>query len=140
MEFIEDTSNWPVVTFKIKGNFSKCSRKSLDEFLLKWSELYVKASEEKTKFRVLIDVSEVEGTNITYTLEFGKFLKNCKELTEMWMIKTALVMDGGLIKGILDFIFSSVYKPVRPFKVFDKLEDAAVWILNNDLGDEVNYK
>lgn len=128
MKFEKNESNWPLVIYKIEGDVNK--KEDFDKFLNSWSEMYVKASETKQKFYLLLDTSEMGKVDSSYIFGFVQFLKQCKPLNVLWMVKTAIFVEKGSSKFILDFI-TSIYKPARPLKVFNKThEEAFNWLLN----------
>jgi hypothetical protein len=138
MEFVKDNSNWPLVVYTIKGDINSKNKKTFDEFLTSWSEMYLKSCETNQKFSLFLDVTHLGTVSPGFVITIANFLKKCKQLTELWMEKTAIFIDGGIIKSILDFVFM-VYKPVRPFKIFNEKKEAITWVLNGESGDEKNY-
>ena len=138
MEFIKDDTKWPLVVYTINGDINSKNKDIFDLFLTSWSEMYLKSCETKQKFRLFLDVTNLGTVAPGFVFAIAKFLKKCKTLTEMWMEKTVIFLDGGVIKSILDFVFA-VYKPIRPFKVINDRREALVWVLNSESGDETKY-
>lgn len=138
MNFVKDDSNWPLVVYTINGDVNSSVKDKFDQFLVSWTDMYVKSSETKQKFRLFLDVTHLGTVQPAFIMAIIQFLKKVKELTEMWMEKTVIFLEGGVIKTILDTVFV-IYKPVRPFKVFTDKRQALVWALNNESGDETRY-
>ena len=132
MQYTKDLQNWPLVIFNIKGQIDE----KFNDFLKDWSELYVKSSNEKSRFRLIINIKEIGKVDMKYIIGIGQFLKKCKILTETWMERTAiLVKENSFIKTALNTVFM-IYKPVRPFKIFTNPEDAIKWTLSDESGDK----
>lgn len=133
-----DKSQWPLVIIRVDGPARRDEdfRKLTEE----WSEFYLISTERQERFRLVLDTRKLGRVDIKYLYGMAKFLMQAKQLTENWMEKTAIWVSSKRIKRLLHFVFK-FYKAVRPFKVFNYDEEAAVfkWVLGNEHGEEVHH-
>lgn len=132
MIFGYEKKDWPLVILTADGKPN--TEDEMNAMLDGWSELYTQSQKTNKNFRFLIDVRQVPGIDIKYLIIIGKFLKNNKILTERWMEKTGILVSSNTIRLLIKFVFT-IYKPVRPFKVFNEPEEALQWVLNDEEGD-----
>lgn len=132
MIFGYEKKEWPLCILTAEGKPS--SEEEFRNLLNGWSELYTQSKETGQKFKFLIDVRGVNGVDLKYMVMMGKFLLNSKELTEEWMDRTAVLVSNKNIKMLIKFVFT-LYKPVRPFKVFNEAEKSLQWLVNDEKGD-----
>jgi len=131
------THTWPIVTLRLDGRVN--NTKDFQHYTEEWSNLYLLASQRGEKFRLIFDSRNVKKVDISYLYGQAKYLKEVKQLTEMWMDRTAILVSSWTIKKMIHFVFK-FYKPVRPFKVFMESEEVEMykWIESNDTGEEIN--
>jgi hypothetical protein len=140
MIFGYNNSKWPLVILTAEG--SPRSEDEMNNMLEGWSNLYIKSMETNEKFRFIIDVRDIYSIDIKYLMIIAKYLVKVKNLTEKWMEKTGIIVSSNSIKLLIKFVFT-IYKPVRPFKVFSEgeIEKSLNWVLGEnagDLEDEIN--
>ena len=131
------THNWPMVVLKLDGRVN--NNVDFQHYTEEWSKLYLEASERKERFKLIFDVRNVKKVDVSYLYGQAKYLLKVKQLTELWMDRTAVLVSSGRIKKMIHFVFK-FYKPVRPFKVFleHEEEDMYNWINSNDAGEEID--
>lgn len=132
MIFGYETKDWPLVILTAEGKPN--NEDEMKNMLQGWSNIYIQSQKTNQKFRFLIDVRQISSIDIKYLIMIGKFLKNVKSLTEQWMEKTGILVSSNTIKLLIKFVFT-IYKPVRPFKVFNEADMSIQWVLNNEEGD-----
>ncbi len=132
MIFGYEKKDWPLAILTAEGKPN--NETEISSMLEGWSELYKQSQETNKNFRFLIDVRQVPGIDIKYLIMIGKFLKTNKSETERWMEKTGILVSSNTIRLLIKFVFT-IYKPVRPFKVFNEPEEALQWVLNDEEGD-----
>lgn len=135
MKYGYDKTNWPIVILTAEGfpdNDSQMTR-----FLDEWNTLYSKSIETRSRFKMFIDIRELKTVELKYLMMIAQFLVKAKKQTEKWMDRTGiLVGSGGIIKPLLEFVFG-IYKPIRPFKIFDDATKAMGWVINNSVDDSI---
>lgn len=135
MIFGYEKKNWPLCILTIEGKPN--SENVFKQFLNEWSLLYEESKVRNQRFNLFIDVRGVSGVDIKYMIILGKYLISVKNLTEKWMNKTAILVSNKSIKNLIKFVFT-LYKPIRPFKVFNEADKSLEWLLNNEKGDTEN--
>lgn len=128
-----DDSNWPIVIIKLTGNVDNDS--DFQKFTEVWSGLYLRSSQEKRPFKLIFDTRQLKQVKLSYLIAQAKFLDSVKVLTELWMDRCSILVKSWKIKRMIHFVFT-FYKPVRPFKVFLKEDEAKHWIASNLKGEE----
>lgn len=129
--FEMDDSEWPVVKFNFNGDIQPSDNNNFEKFLEAWSNLYLKSSDTGKKFKLFLDVKDIELSDARYAMGFSTFLKETKPLITHWMDRTCIFnKNGTVIKHFLQLIFS-LYKPTRPFKYFDDEDLAMDWLKNS---------
>ena len=129
-----NTDQWPVVICTIAGRVN--NEEAFQSYLTNWSKLYLKASDKKTKFSLVFDIRKLDGVDMKYLLGQAMFLKKTKSLTELWLNRSSILVNKPSIRRILDFVFT-IYRPIRPFKVFTDPCKAFQWVQSSEEGDEV---
>lgn len=132
MIFGYETKDWPLVILTAEGKPN--NEEEIKNMLQGWFNIYIQSQRTNQKFRFLIDVRQIASIDIKYLIMIGKFLKKSKSLTEKWMEKTGILVSNNTVKLLIKFVFS-LYKPVRPFKVFNEADRSIQWVLNNEEGD-----
>jgi len=133
LEVDKNEEHWPLVILTLKGNIK--NDKTFENLLESWTKMYVRSSETKQRFRLLIDARQTLNIDTSCGMVMGKFLKQVKSLTEQWMEKTAILVESKLINFILKIVLM-FYQPVRPFKIFGDDKEAGIWVLNDESGQE----
>ena len=132
MIFGYEKKDWPLCILTVEGK--PTSEKTFQNLLNEWSLLYIESEQKNERFKFLIDVRQVSGVDLKYMIMMGKYLISVKELTEKWMDRTAILVSNKSIKNLIKFVFT-LYKPIRPFKVFNEADKSIEWLLNNEKGD-----
>lgn len=131
----EKEKDWPICILTAEGKPE--SEEEIKNLLNGWSTLYEKSESENTRFKFLIDVRLVKNIDIKYLIMIGKYLISVKDKTEKWMDKTAILVSSPTIKMFIKFVFT-IYKPVRPFKVFNEPAQSIQWLLSqNETSDHL---
>lgn len=129
MKYGYDKTNWPIVILTAEGYPENESQMS--GFLHEWGVLYSNSSEKNAKFKLFIDIRSLDSVDVKYLIMIAQFLVKSKKQTETWMDRTGILVSSGIIKQLLDFVFS-IYKPIRPFKIFNDATEAMKWVINNE--------
>lgn len=133
MEFFCNDSHFPLVIFKVIGEVK--SSEDIHKITRRWTEIYTLSMIKKQSFRLIFDASQVKISEIKLLKPMAEFLIKVKNLTEMFMDRTAIIVSDDKIKTFIRFVFN-FYKPVKPFKVFTDQEKAANWVASNEPGDD----
>ena len=135
MNFGFDKSKWPLVVITVEG--APDSEENMSNFLKEWAQLYHESMVTNKRYRLLFDSRKAEKVEVKYLMMMAKFLLKMKTFTEQWMEKTGILVCSPTIKLLIQIVFK-FYKAVRPFKVFNKADEALEWVLNDEDGDEKN--
>lgn len=135
MKFGYDKTNWPIVTLTAEG--SPENDEQISRFFDGWTNLYSTSIETKTRFKFFIDIRELTSVDMKYLIMISKYLVKMKKVTESWMDRTGILVSSNIIKQLLDFVFT-IYKPVRPFKIFNDPVEGLTWVINSDTIDTID--
>ena len=130
-----DQTHWPIVVLTISG--SPEDDADMRAFLTAWQELYIVSMQKNERYKLIFDSRKAGVVKFNHLRAMGEWLSKIKNLTETWMDRTAIIVSNPTIKLLIQFVFT-IYKAVRPFKVFHEscLEKAFLWVNSDEEGDE----
>lgn len=135
MEVILLDEAWPLVVLKLKGEAK--TEEDIHSVIKTWTHIYMESMSKNEKHRLIFDVRESKMVNVELIRIFSSFLERVKKLTENWMERTAILVSDDKIRLLIGLVFT-VYKPIRPFKVFMEDSKAIEWALGTTPGEDPN--
>lgn len=132
--FYFDIDNFPLIILTIEA--SPCSMDEMELFLKKWEELYDKSRETNERYKLIFDVRKatVSLKDTQYLQRLGGWLTEHKIETETHMDRTAILVSNDTIRLLLNVVFV-LYRPVRPYKIFNDINLVKKWVVSDEQGD-----
>lgn len=118
--FINKNLNNNIYYFKLY----KIQQNEFDHFIFNFNLLFKK----KVKIKIIFDLSDVIIKDFLFTKQLLKFMKENKKKTEKYIDKTSIIISNEFIRKNINFCIFNFYKPIRPNKITDTLENALYFI------------
>jgi hypothetical protein len=124
---------WPLVVLTAEGTPE--SEEEMNDYIQEWKDLYNSAMMDDVRFKLIIDIRELDIVQVKYIKMMANFLIKIKPLTEKWMDRTGILVSRESIKMIISLVLQ-FYEAVRPYKVFNDAEECFSWITSHEKGEE----
>ncbi len=122
-----DASGHPVIVVRFTGEPS-----TDDNFALYLKE--VQACYDKgERLAIIFDATEASLPRYPHIQMQAQWLKDHWELMSTWCSGTAYVIPNGMVRGVLNMIFTLQKQPV-PYTMVANVELAMEWVRSNDAG------
>lgn len=99
---------------------SKLNNNVFEHFCKYITSLY----EEKHTFKIIFDLSNIEFKDFLFSKKLIEFMKENKENTHKYIIKTAIIVSNKNIATFINNFIFSFYEPVHPFIITYSLKNA----------------
>ena len=122
MKYKYNYEYWPLVILVMEGNVTE--EDEFEDFVKSFMKIY----ERNNKFKLLIDLQNIEKIPMKYLLKMGAFLIKIKPLNKKFLIGSSYICSK---KGryLLDFIFT-LHKPVAPHKTSGSYEESLKFLVS----------
>ena len=102
----------------------KIQQNEFDHFIFSFNLLFKK----KVKIKIIFDLSDVIIKDFLFTKQLLKFMKENKKKTEKYIDKTSIIISNEFIRKNINFCIFNFYKPIKPNKITNTLENALYFI------------
>mgnify|MGYP001177184730 CR=1 FL=1 len=102
----------------------KIQQNEFDQFIFNFNLLFKK----KVKIKIIFDLSDVIIKDFLFTKQLLKFMKENKKKTEKYIDKTSIIISNEFIRKNINFCIFNFYKPIKPNKITNTLENALYFI------------
>ncbi len=127
MKVIYNTSNYPY--YKIKFIKAPYTDDGFEEHVKNFHNLFNLCIENNGKMILIIDATELSMPPIHFITKQVKFIKGIKLLSKEYIAET-IYITSAITKKVIDILY--IYeKPVSPYIIFDKEEDAIEYLKDN---------
>lgn len=99
---------------------SKLNNNLFEDFCNYLTSLY----EEKKSFKIIFDLSNIEFKDFLFSKKLIEFMKENKENTHKYIIKTAIIVPNKNIATFLNNFIFSFYEPQHPFIITYSFKNA----------------
>jgi len=127
MKVIYNTSNYPY--FKLKFTNAKYTNEGFEEHIKNFHNLYNLCIENNGKMILIIDIKDLTMPPLSFIKKQVNFMKEIKLLSKEYIAETIFITST-ITKKLVDILF--IYeKPVSPYIIFDKEDEAIVYLRDN---------
>ena len=127
MKVIYNTSNYPY--YKLKFTNVKYTDEGFQEHIKNFHNLYNLCIQNNGKMILIIDLTELAMPPLSFITKQVTFMKSIKLLSKEYIAET-LFITSSITKKLVEILF--VYeKPVTPYVVFDKEDEAVSYLKDN---------
>ena len=95
-----------------------------DHFIFNFNLLFKK----KVKIKIIFYLFNLTNKYFLFTKQLLKFMKENIKKTEKYIEKTSIIISNEFIRKNINFCIFNFYKPIRPNKITDTLENALNFI------------
>lgn len=122
---IIDESSFPVVHIEFTGS------KSTDQNFQLYLDQMKKCYRHEKALAIIFDATKAGIPSLSHQKMQANWLKENEQLMKTFCQGTAYIIPNVAIRAVLKLIFSLQKQPV-PFKVFEKSEEAKIWVSGLD--------
>ncbi|MCP4196243.1 MAG: hypothetical protein GY762_03755 [Proteobacteria bacterium] len=115
-----DTSNWPILALTPTDN---ASDQSIQDFM---GEFFDMLMAKKERYALIVDLRKRTNMSRKQRKLMSDELNKHKEFAEEYNAGTALIVNSGVMRGIMMSVFW-LFNPKHPTDVFKTTEDAFAW-------------
>jgi len=85
---------------------------------------------KKNKIKLIFDLSEIFIKDILYTKQQNIFLNNNIDKINKYLIKSTIIINNDFIIKLINNLFFSIYKPIKPYIIVNNLNKSFEYLNN----------